>query len=48
MAEERLAFLALREASGTVIDAISASETVALVESFSSTVRVFLSQPSVV
>ncbi len=46
--KERLAVLALREASGTVIDAISATETVAPGESFSSTVRVFLSQPSVV
>ena len=46
--KERLATLALREASGTVIDAISATETVAPGESFSSTVRVFLSEPSVV
>ena len=44
--KEQEAVLALQQASGTVVDAVSSTETAAPGESFSSTVRVFLSDPS--
>jgi LmbE family N-acetylglucosaminyl deacetylase len=46
--KERDAVLALQMASGTVIDAASDVETAGAGESFDSTVRVFLAQPSLV
>jgi LmbE family N-acetylglucosaminyl deacetylase len=46
--KEKEAGLALQQASGTVIDALSSTETVAPGESFSVAVKVFLSEPSLV
>ncbi len=46
--KEKEAVLAIREASGTVIDADSGAETVAPGESLNATVKVFLAQPSLV
>ena len=44
--KEKEATQALQQASGTVIDAVSSTETAAPGESFSTTVRVFLSEPA--
>ncbi len=46
--KEKNAVLALREASGTTMDALSSTETAAPGETFSSRVEIFLSQPSLV
>ena len=46
--KERDAALALQQASGTVVDAVANAETVAAGESVGSTVKVFLSHPSLV
>ncbi|HUI68949.1 MAG TPA: PIG-L family deacetylase [Spirochaetia bacterium] len=46
--KEKDAAVALQEASGAVIDALSATETVAPGESFTSTVKIFLADPSAV
>lgn len=46
--KERDAVLALQRASGTVLDAVSDTETVAAGESFGSAVRVFLARPALV
>ena len=46
--KEKEVVLAIREASGTVIDADSGAETVAPGESLNATVKVFLAQPSLV
>jgi LmbE family N-acetylglucosaminyl deacetylase len=46
--KEKEAIMALQQASGTVIDALSSTETAAPGESFSAAVRVFLSEPSLV
>jgi LmbE family N-acetylglucosaminyl deacetylase len=46
--KEREAAAALQKASGTVVDAVSDTETVCAGESFGAAVRVFLSRPSLV
>jgi LmbE family N-acetylglucosaminyl deacetylase len=46
--KERDATLALQKAAGVVVDAVSDAEVIAAGESFGSTVRVFLAQPSLV